>query len=421
MFLPAPAHSPDSQFSSFWDISQLFALLYVAYAIPLRVAFEVEVVTFTLWFWVDLLVDVYFIADMFLNFRTAYWDASGVLVVKPRKIYQKYLRSWFLIDAASSLPINYAMLISGYTESGQVPSTTPSSARGPKTIRLLRLGKLLRLARLKRMFQKYQDTFDFAPYLRLVLTVFVILFASHLMSCIWYMIGIQSSDWRRVTMLSTNGTRYWVDEEIVGWAKQESHWCGGSADQKGTCATLVNPSAVGLGVRYSRSLYNIFDKNNVNTAAEAVFAVVSEIIIGFIYGGLAGVMSSLMMSGGSSQQAYMTQMMALKAWMKQKHMPKRHRAKITAHFENQLESGAMFDERDILEQLPVVLSSEISYFLCKFLSPLFFTLSVMLAALRCLVLFTSMHFAVGLTMCWNVLQITPCSPPFRSSETWAKS
>jgi hypothetical protein len=62
----------------------------------------------------------------------------------------------------------------------------PSSSRTPKTIRLLRLGKLLRLARLKRMLQKYQDAFDFAPYLRLVITFFAILFAAHMMACVWY-------------------------------------------------------------------------------------------------------------------------------------------------------------------------------------------------------------------------------------------
>jgi hypothetical protein len=173
------------------------------------------------------------------------------------------------------------------------------------------------------------------------------------------MIGAHVTDERIVT----NATGHETVELLVGWVLQEPHWCGSSSQQISRCAAEIILDTVPLSARYSRSMFNIFDNANIYTSAECGFAVVSEIVIGFIYGGLAGVMSSLMMSGGASQQAYMEQMMALKAWMKSKRMPKRHRAKILAHFETQLEEGSMFSEREILSQLPPTLSSDISYHL----------------------------------------------------------
>jgi hypothetical protein len=104
-------------------VIQLLALLYVAYAVPLRVCFEVNVTTCSSWFFVDLLVDMYFIADVFMSFRTAYWAPNGVLVTKWRPIALQYLKGWFLIDAVSSFPLNYIILGQSYAESGSVPST----------------------------------------------------------------------------------------------------------------------------------------------------------------------------------------------------------------------------------------------------------------------------------------------------------
>ena len=146
-------------------------------------------------------VDIFFIADIFLQFRTAYWRQSGSLEVDAALIRQTYFRRWFAIDFVSSLPLNYI----SYFFRGEM-----SELHALKSLRLLRLFKLLRLARsttlslschrlslscyrpftvlpcyrpftvlpppfnalfkllrlayrLKRLVQKYQDTFDLQP------------------------------------------------------------------------------------------------------------------------------------------------------------------------------------------------------------------------------------------------------------------
>ena len=54
----------------------------------------------------DFIIDVYFLVDLGINFRTAYTD-DGELVTAPHKIAIKYLQTWFILDLSSSLPIEW--------------------------------------------------------------------------------------------------------------------------------------------------------------------------------------------------------------------------------------------------------------------------------------------------------------------------
>ena len=52
------------------------------------------------------------VQDIGFNFRTAYYDSRGVIVIEQRLITRNYLQSWFLIDFITCLPINYIMMAS---------------------------------------------------------------------------------------------------------------------------------------------------------------------------------------------------------------------------------------------------------------------------------------------------------------------
>jgi hypothetical protein len=58
---------PQGKLRWWWDMLQVFALVYVALLVPLRTGFALELVLFSWQWWVELLVDVYFIVDIFLN------------------------------------------------------------------------------------------------------------------------------------------------------------------------------------------------------------------------------------------------------------------------------------------------------------------------------------------------------------------
>lgn len=144
--------NPEGKFRRRWDFVQMFLLSYVAFAVPYRLGFHHPVELWSGWFWFDACVDCYFLSDILISFRTAYFNSLGELVVQKEDIRRNYLRSWFSIDLSSCFPGNY---ISYMMETGD----GSSESRMIKLLRMLRLLKLLRLARFNRLIRRYEEEF----------------------------------------------------------------------------------------------------------------------------------------------------------------------------------------------------------------------------------------------------------------------
>jgi hypothetical protein len=98
-------------------------------------------------------VDIYFIIDIFVNFRTAFYDARGILEIDLVTIAREYAKTWLVIDVVTCLPISYVMILINGTDS----AGDGKEVRAAKILRLLKLGKLLRVARLIRILERYQE------------------------------------------------------------------------------------------------------------------------------------------------------------------------------------------------------------------------------------------------------------------------
>ena len=353
--IPKGIRDPDSAFSGYWDLTSIVLLLYVSYAVPARIGFSLDVEVGSGDFFWDLCVDIFFITDIFLQFKTAYWKHSGTLEVDKVLIRHTYLRGWFSLDLISSLPLNY---VTYFFDEGQM-----SELHVFKSFRLLRLFKLLRLARLKRLLQKYQDTFDLQPYIGLIMTFGTIVFAAHMMACFWYLVGSSQGS---AQIKNVNGTYDTVATH--GWVERDILWCDptGTQPMPGGLVCYIpfdEVQKLSFGKRYIRSMYTAFNAEFAYTQAENAFGVIGTLVTGFIYGGLAGVLSSIMMTQNAGEQEYMLQLLHLKSWMKARSLNQRERRKILAQFNNEHQSGLNFDEHQILESLPVALAHEVSYHL----------------------------------------------------------
>ena len=95
----------------------------------------------SVWFYLELVYDCIFIADVLLTFRTSVRLENGTLVTDPSQIAAIYLRSWFILDVTSSFPIDIIFLIIGKDNNNK-------NLKFIRVIRLLRYTKALRVMKL---------------------------------------------------------------------------------------------------------------------------------------------------------------------------------------------------------------------------------------------------------------------------------
>ena len=152
--------------------------------------------TYQAWFVFNLLIDMWFILDVFVNARTGYTE-EGILVDDDFKVLKHYLTGWFAADFLGSFPINL-LLDSGSDNTIHAVNATQLSIGGDlsRTNRLLRLLRLFKLAKLTRMLKlgKYMDRagsmFKANPgMLRVIQLAMMSVLITHWTGCIWWLIS----------------------------------------------------------------------------------------------------------------------------------------------------------------------------------------------------------------------------------------
>lgn len=118
-----------SPFKAVWDWVILLLVIYTAIFTPYSAAFllnEVEEQRRRTCGYVcnplnvvDLLVDVMFIVDILINFRTTYVNHNEEVVSHPGRIAQHYFKGWFLIDIVAAIPFDLLIFRSGSDEEGE--------------------------------------------------------------------------------------------------------------------------------------------------------------------------------------------------------------------------------------------------------------------------------------------------------------
>ena len=109
---------PDGPFRSGWNVCLACIIIYCGFAIPLEIAFEADMAramcrdptdpfgaqiprgecgSFLLWFWLNVVVDLWFITDIVLSFRTGYVH-EGYFVNDSWLVAKAYLRGSFFFD-----------------------------------------------------------------------------------------------------------------------------------------------------------------------------------------------------------------------------------------------------------------------------------------------------------------------------------
>ena len=119
---------PNSHRYEMWMIAMVCLVTVSLILVPIDVAFSLSTRGVAV-FVVQCAIDVCFLADLGLGFRTALVDQRNFYTIKrPNVIALTYLRGWFWLDLISALPIDLIMLAFG--------SPQASSARSQPRYRL---------------------------------------------------------------------------------------------------------------------------------------------------------------------------------------------------------------------------------------------------------------------------------------------
>ncbi|XP_031993845.1 potassium voltage-gated channel subfamily H member 6 isoform X3 [Hylobates moloch] len=166
-----------SPFKAVWDWLILLLVIYTAVFTPYSAAFLLSDqdeswrgacgYTCSPLTVVDLIVDIMFIVDIVINFRTTYVNTNDEVVSHPRRIAVHYFKGWFLIDMVAAIPFDLLIFRTGSDE-----TTT--------LIGLLKTARLLRLVRVARKLDRYSEYG--AAVLFLLMCTFALI--AHWLACI---------------------------------------------------------------------------------------------------------------------------------------------------------------------------------------------------------------------------------------------
>uniref|UniRef100_A0A3Q1JC10 Potassium voltage-gated channel, subfamily H (eag-related), member 4b n=2 Tax=Anabas testudineus TaxID=64144 RepID=A0A3Q1JC10_ANATE len=319
-----------------WDWLILLATFYVAVTVPYSVSFmpyDHTVATGHFTVISDVVVEMLFIVDIILNFRTTYVSKSGQVVYEARSICIHYTTTWFFVDLVAIMPFDLLYAL-------EIPVT--SYVHLLKTIRLLRLLRLL------------QKLDRYSQYTAIVLTLLMSVFAllAHWMACIWYMIGrsdMESKDIWNIGWLHELGKR--LDTPFINSTS------GGptlhSTYITALYFTLTSLTSVGFG--------NVC----ANTDAEKIFSICTMLIGALMHGLVFGNVTAIIQRMYSRRSFYHTRMKDLKEFTRVHCLPQQLKQRMLEYYQTTWSVNNGIDTNELLHDFPDELRADIAMHLHK--------------------------------------------------------
>ena len=256
-----------------------------------------------------------------------------------------------------------------------------SGGKAAKALRLVRLAKMLRLAKMKRIIgarlgSRYGLTSEIFGFTMLFAAI---CYTAHLLTCLWYVVG---------TGAAASSLVGGVQVEQTGWAQVE--YCCAADESPAECSGQCEDdqlSNITVGERYVTSIYYVFNAlEHATLSSERGFAVCAELTIGLIFGSMAGLMSSVMISIRGNAAEINLRLRELKVWLGRKHLPEEQQEKIMDYFHSSWMANRQINYGELISQMPPQMASEVttrlySNFLVQI--PLFRGLSAEIIAALC--------------------------------------
>ena len=361
-----PVIHPDSSFRSVWNVALALFICYCGIAVPLEISFETDMVEsmcgygqdalpraectrYLLWFYFNLVIDVWFMCDIVVNMRTGY-VVEGHFVSDDWLAAKNYLTGSFVMDCLGTFPLNLVLMaINPDNPYGDIPQDGGDNAadvtRVNRMLRLLRMAKLAKLARMAKL-AKYLDNMEgiINPgSLAVLKLVGISVMCCHWFGCLWWLIS---------------DLELTIAELASPWAAGDNNWH--------PPIWLRNERS--FGVKYSHSFFwgagmvtslvpRDIEPVTMLESIITIFAMFSGLLLNaFVISSLTAALASMDMK----KELIGKQLDAIKSYLVLKAVPSALRSRILEYYEYTFTSAVGLAHMDMFADCPPALSAQLS-------------------------------------------------------------
>lgn len=362
-----PVLHPDSRFRSGWNVALAFFICYCGIGVPLEIAFESDMVDamcgvgeakklradcpdFQLWFWGNFFIDMWFICDIVVNFRTGYVK-EGHFVSDGWLAAKKYMQGSFLMDCLGTFPLNILLMIinpdNPYGDIIEEVDTASNTdvGRVNRMLRLLRMAKLAKLARMAKL-AKYMENFEefLNPGVLVVIKLVMIsLFCCHWFGCMWWLVSDLELTIDTLATPEFAGDNNWHPPE---WLKEEAD----------------------LATKYTHSFYwgagmvTSFVPRDIEptTPLEAMVTSFTMFFGVLLNAYLISSLTQALATMDSKKELVGKQLSLMKNYLVLKSVPSDLRSRILDYHEYLFTSSAAFADMNMFEHMPPALTAQLN-------------------------------------------------------------
>ncbi|XP_074659135.1 cyclic nucleotide-gated channel rod photoreceptor subunit alpha-like [Tubulanus polymorphus] len=324
---------PDGNISYYWMGLVTLTVMYNCWMIILRIAFpemREDLVNQRMFNFFDLVCDLFYLADVFVQLRTAYLE-NGILVLDPVKLSRNYRRKpEFIQDMIAIAPVGtLATFVARFTDTAimDIGDIDGSDVYIP----IVRIPRLLKVSTVGRFFDISDSRTSNPNIIRAMKLSMYLTLVIHWIACFYYMVslyeGLGSNDW-----VYPNKT-----EDLVFRSTyiRTLYW-----------ATMTLTTIGGTNVPV--------------TTIEYIFTGVTFLIGVFVFAAVVGNVGDVISNMNAARQEFQSRMDQIKFYMNHRRVPEVLQNRVKRWADYSWSRTQAMDEISMLEMLPERIRTEIA-------------------------------------------------------------